>query len=61
MQIVDVDAEGQLDALMGEWTQNLAGKLLIALARIPEEDMALIRDNMSEEDFAAFLAMVDDL
>lgn len=61
MQVVDVDAEGQLDALMGEWTQNLAGKLLIALARIPEEDMALIRDNMSEEDFAAFLAMVDDL
>lgn len=61
MQVIDVDAEGQLDALMGEWTQNLAGKLLIALARIPEEDMALIRDNMSEEDFAAFLAMVDDL
>lgn len=61
MQVIDLDTTDQLDAILGEWTQNLAGSLLIALSRIPEEDAALIRDNMSEEDYAAFLAMVDDL
>ena len=50
-----------LGALMGEITQNLAGRLLIALTKIPEEDAALIRDNLSSEDYAAFLEMVDAL
>ena len=63
MQTVDLDtADAEtLDALMGEITQNLAGRLLIALTKIPEEDAALIRDNLSESDYAAFLEMVDAL
>jgi len=61
MQVIDLDTTDQMPALMEELSQNLAGKLLIALAKIPEEDAALIRDNMSEEDYAAFLSMVDSL
>lgn len=61
MQVIDLDTTDQMDALMQELSQNLAGRLLIALAKIPEEDAALIRDNLSEEDYAAFLSMVDSL
>ena len=63
MQTVDLDTADAdtLGALMGEITQNLAGRLLIALTKIPEEDAALIRDNLSSEDYAAFLEMVDAL
>lgn len=60
-QVIDLDHTDQMDALLGELSQNLAGRLLIALTMIPEEDAALIRDNMSEEDYAAFLSMVDSL
>ena len=54
------EAEG-MDSLMDELSQNLAGKLLIALSKLPEEDTALLRDSMSEEDYAAFLALVEGL
>ena len=60
---VDLDgaSAGELDALTDEMAQRLAGRLLIALASLPEEDGALIRDNLSAEDYAAFLALVDGL
>jgi len=58
---VDLDAEDGMDSLMDELSQNLAGKLLIALSKLPEEDTALLRDSMSEEDYAAFLALVEGL
>lgn len=61
VQEIQLDTTDQMDALLGELAQNLAGKLLIALTKIPEEDAALIRDNLSEEDYASFLAMVDSL
>ncbi len=61
MQIIDLDASPDLEPIMGELTQNLAGKLLIALSKLPEEDSALLRDNMSDTDFATFLSMVDGL
>lgn len=48
-------------ALLDELYQNLAGKLLIALARLPQEDAALLADNMTEADYAAFLALVEGL
>lgn len=63
MQTLDVDsltAEEQ-QALMDEMSQNLAGRLLIALARLPKEDLALIQNNMYEEDFSAFLQLIDSL
>lgn len=60
-QVIDLDHTDEMDALMGELAQNLAGRLLIALTKIPQEDAALIRDNLSEEDYAAFLSMVDSL
>jgi len=47
--------------LLDELYQNLAGKLLIALAKLPQEDSALLADNMSEADYAAFLALVEGL
>lgn len=62
-QIVDLDtlAPAQHEALMGEATQNLAGRLLIALAKLPAEDIQLLSDNMNEADFAAFLKLVEGL
>lgn len=62
-QTVDMDsltAEEQ-QALMGEISQNLAGRLLIALAKLPKEDLALLQNNMYDEDFSAFLSLIDDL
>ena len=61
MQTYDLDAAqaDQLEALRGELYQNLAGRLLAALAKLPAEDAALLADNMSEEDYAAFLELVD--
>ena len=63
MQAVDWDsaAQEQRDALMGEMAQNLAGRLLIALSKLPQEDVSLLKDNMSEENFAAFLQLIDAL
>lgn len=53
--------ESQRALLLDELYQNLAGKLLIALAKLPKEDSALLADNMSEADYAAFLALVEGL
>lgn len=60
MQTVDLDTatQEQRDALLGEISQNLAGRLLKALAKAPREDLALLYDNMSDEDFDAFLQLV---
>ena len=60
---VDLDSASAetLNALKGEMAQRLAGRLLVALASLPEEDNALIRDNLSVEDYAAFLSLVDGL
>ncbi len=61
MQVINLDQTADTDALMNELAQNLAGKLLIALTKIPEEDAALLRDNLSDTDYATFLEMVDNL
>lgn len=62
-QTIDLDAadEAQRDALAAELSQNLAGKLLVALSKLPEENTALLRDLLSDADYAAFLALVDEL
>ena len=59
MQTYDLDTAqaDQLEALRGELYQNLAGRLLAALAKLPAEDAALLADNLSEEDYAAFLEL----
>ena len=59
MQTYDLDTAqaDQLEALRGELYQNLAGRLLAALVKLPAEDAALLADNMSEEDYAAFLEL----
>lgn len=61
MQTYDLDSAQaeQLEALRSEMYQNLAGRLLAALAKLPAEDVALLADNMSEEDYAAFLDLVE--
>lgn len=62
-QTVDVDSltDEEQQALMGEISQNLAGRLLIALAKLPTEDLALLQNNMYDEDFSAFLSLIDAL
>ena len=59
MQTYDLDTAqaDQLEALRGELYQNLAGRLVAALAKLPAEDAALLADNLSEEDYAAFLEL----
>ncbi len=63
MQTIALDSvtPEQLEALGAELAQNLAGRMLIALAALPAEDAALLSDNMSEEDFNAFLELVKGL
>lgn len=62
MQVIDLDAAsaGQLETLTAEMAQNLAAKLLPALARLPQEDTGLLSDNMSQEDYAAFLKLLEN-
>lgn len=56
--VVDLDQanEEQLAALSEELLQNLAGSLLKTALKLPEEASALIRDGMTEADFAALTA-----
>lgn len=49
-----------LAALRDEMNQRLAGSLIRAMATLPEDASALLRDNMSDADFAAFLAMLEE-
>jgi len=48
-------------ALMNELAQNLAGKLLVAIAKLPQENSVLLQDNLSESDFALLLSLVEGL
>lgn len=61
--VVDLDAvsEEALASLMDELSQNLAGKLLIAVSKLPEDATSLLRDLLSEENYAAFEALVEAL
>ncbi len=58
---LDAATGSQMEALTDELLQNLAGRLLIALSALPREDIALLSDNMSDEDFASFLQLVEGL
>lgn len=58
---LDTITPSAYEALMGELSQNLAGRLLTAFASLPQEDTALLRDGMSEEDYAAFEALLSGL
>jgi len=61
-QIIDLDGISAQEhaALMDELVQNLSGELLRIIARLPDEATALIRDNMSEADYAAFLDLLEE-
>lgn len=50
----------EIAVLMDEMAQRLAGRLLMAVAKLPEDASALIRANLSEENYAAFLALLDE-
>ena len=60
--LVDLDyaEDSEMDALTDELVQNLAGSLLKAAAKLPEEATALLRDGLSEADWAAFLALTEE-
>lgn len=61
--VVDIDhlTAEEAAALMDELAQNLAGRLIVAIAKLPGEDSALLQDNLSEADFAALLALIEGL
>ena len=50
-----------VEGLLAEAAQNFAAKLLLAVAALPEEDSALLADGMTEQDYAAFLALMNAL
>lgn len=63
MRTVDLDlaSADSIAALRDEMAQNAAGALLIALGRLPGEPLRLLTDNMTEEDYEAFLSLLGDL
>ena len=63
MTTVDMDhaSASQRDALVAEAAQGFAGKLLLAVAALPQEDAALLGDSMTEQDYAAFTALLNAL
>lgn len=63
MVTVDIDQAGvdKIKGLLTEAAQNFAGKLLLAIAALPEEDAALLKDGMTDEDYAAFLSLISSL
>ena len=50
-----------LDSLLLQLSQNLAGRLLIAYMKLPEEETLLLRDGMTADDYAAFSALLSGL
>lgn len=63
MVTVDMDQlrADKIESLLTEAAQNFAGKLLLAIAALPEEDAALLKDGMTDEDYAAFLSLFSSL
>ncbi|MDD3336735.1 MAG: hypothetical protein PHI98_14695 [Eubacteriales bacterium] len=63
VQTVDLDTadEAVRQALREEMAQYGAGYLLKALVALPDEDGALLKDNMTDEDFATFMNRVSGL
>jgi len=63
MENIDMDHAGadKIDSLLTEAAQNFAGKLILAIAALPEEDAALLKDGMTDEDYAAFLSIINSL
>lgn len=57
---LDTISAAETAALMDEMTQRLAGHLLSAIPLLPDEATALIRDNLFETDYAAFLELLED-
>ncbi len=55
---LDTITAGQRQTLFLEAAQNLAGRLVLAMAALPEADAALLRNGMSDQDFAAFLSLL---
>ncbi len=62
MQTIQLDTadDATLNALTEEMAQRAAGVLLTALARLPGEPLRLLRDNMTDVDYAAFLSLLGD-
>jgi hypothetical protein len=60
---VDLDGltAAALQNLLSEAVQNLAGRLIVAVASLPAEDGALLSDGMTDTDYAAFLALLEAL
>jgi hypothetical protein len=55
---LDKITRAQRQALLDEMAQRLAGRLLAAMAALPEADTAILRDAMTEQDAAALLSLL---
>jgi len=60
---VDLDSAdaATLQALMQEAAQTLAGKMLVALGSLSGDDLAWLKDGMTDTDWAAFEALLGEL
>ena len=60
---VDVDnaTTATLQNLMAELSQTLAGKLVLAVSALPGEDGKILSDGMTDQDYAAFIAIINAL
>jgi hypothetical protein len=53
--------DSALNDLLTELSQNLAGRLLIAVSQLPAEDLALLKDGLTPEDATRLLSLIGGL
>ncbi len=63
LQAIDLDKADAdtVQLLLTEAAQHLASRLILAIANLPDDDAALLQDGMTDTDYAAFLALLDEL
>ena len=54
-------SEANLKGIQEEMAQRFAGKLLVLLGKLPEQDLALLKDGMTSEDYQRFLSLLGAL
>ncbi|MEG0126010.1 MAG: hypothetical protein RR816_07985 [Clostridia bacterium] len=58
---LDKATQEQRTALLNELSQNLAAKLILAVAKLPAQDIALLTDGLTEADAATLASMLQGL
>ncbi|MEG1571702.1 MAG: hypothetical protein RR431_10920, partial [Clostridia bacterium] len=58
---LDKATQEQRTALLNELSQNLAAKLILAVAKLPAQDIALLTDGLTDADAATLASMLQGL